>query len=111
MTRNRRIDHKLHRWFLVLGVIDASQDSGWRRLLFAAPMHKEFPIDAAHTDGLPRSVARGIRRYGLLYTVCRVPQLETPFVEPDWEGYAFFRFRASKYSDIVIYSANNPDIV
>lgn len=79
--------------------------------MFAAPMHEQFPIDASHAEGLPHYVTRGIRRYGLRFTVCRVPHTETPFAEPDWEGYAFFRFRASKYLDIVSYSANNPDIV
>jgi hypothetical protein len=105
--RKRRIDRKLHRWFLELGVIDASQDSGWRRRLFAAPLHQPFPIDAGHTDGLPAAATRGVRRYGLSYTVCRVAQAQTPFAEPDWEGCVFFRFQASRYPDIVNFTANN----
>ena len=38
--RRQRVDGKLHRWFLDLGVIDASQDSGWRSRLFAASLHE-----------------------------------------------------------------------
>src|ERR1700724_2168144 len=95
--RRRRIDRKLHRWFLDLGVIDASQNSGWRSRLFSAPLHELFAIDARHTDGLPAVVSRAVRRYGLSYTVCRVSQSETSFAEPDWEGYVFFRFQARRY--------------
>ena len=109
--RKRRVDRKLHRWFLELGVIDVSQHSGWRRRLFVAPLHQPFPIDAGHTEGLPTAVARGVRRYGLTYAVCRVTQTETPFREPGWEGSVFFRFQASRYPDIVSFTANNPEVV
>lgn len=109
--RNQRLNRKLHKWFLGLGVIDASQDSGWRRRLFAAPIHELFVIDNRHTDGIPRFVARGVRRYGLSYTVCRVAQSETMFTEPDWQGYMFFRFQARQFPDIHAFSANNPDVV
>jgi hypothetical protein len=109
--RRRRIDRKLHRWFLELGVIDASQDSRWRSRLFAAPLHKLFTIDARNTDGLPAVVSRAVRRFGLSYNVCRVPQSETSFIEPGWEGYVFFRFQARRYPDIVSFTANNPEIV
>jgi hypothetical protein len=107
--RNKRIDRKLHRRFLELGVIDASQNREWRVRLFAAPMHHLFEIDPRNTGGLSPSVARGIRRYGLSYTVCRVPQSETSFDEPDWKGCLFFCFRARRYPDIVSFTANNPD--
>jgi hypothetical protein len=60
---------------------------------------------------LPEIVGSGIRRYALEYTVCRVPQAETTFDEPGWEGCEFFRFRARRYPDIVSFSANNPDVV
>jgi hypothetical protein len=81
-----------------------------RRRLFVTPLHQPFPIDAGHTEGLPAAVARGVRRYGLSYAVCRVPQTETPFREPGWEGSVFFRFQASPYPDIVSFTANNPDV-
>jgi hypothetical protein len=109
--RRRRVDRKLHRIFLDAGVIDPSTDSGWRRRLFAAPLHECFVIDAQHTEGLPDFVGRGVRRYGLSYTVCRVPENETPFVNEGYESYMFFRFQAKKYPEIVNFSANNPDVV
>lgn len=109
--RNRRIDRKLHKRFLDLGVIDASQDSGWRRRLFAAAMYQSFTIDAQHTEGLPDFVARGLRRYELSYTVCRVPESETPFDQEGYEGYVFLRFQASRHPEIVNYAACNPDVV
>jgi hypothetical protein len=97
--------------FLDLGISDLSQHSGWRRRLFAASPYQPFPIDAAHTEGLPDSTASGIRRHKLSYVVCCVTQEETPFHEPGWEGLIFFRFQARKYPDIVRFSANNPDVI
>jgi hypothetical protein len=108
--RSRRIDRKLHDWWLGLGVIDLSQDAGWRRRLFAAPLHQEFSVDARHTEGLFDRVAYAVRRYRLRYTVCRVPREETGF-EPWWEGHVFFRVRALRYPDIVNHTANNPDSI
>jgi len=92
-------------------VIDASLDSNWRQRLFAAPLYEMFVVDSRDTEGLPISVSRGIRRYRLSYTVCRVLQSDTGFTESDWEGYVFFRFQARKYADIVSFTVNNPDVV
>ena len=109
--RNKRIDRKLHRRYLDLGFIDASQVSDWRRRLFASPMHEEFVIDSLHTDGIPTSVAWGIRRFGLSYCVRCVPQSDSTFIEPDRDGFMFYQFQARQYPDIVTFSANNPDVV
>lgn len=107
--RSRRIDRKLHRRDLDLGVIDASQDSDWRKRLFAAPLHHKFLIDFAHFAGLPDIVVRGVRRYRLEFSVCRLLQGETSFNgEPGWEGCEFFRFQARRYPEIVNFTANNP---
>ena len=112
MVRNSaNTDRDLHQHYLDLGVIDASQDVGWRRLLFAAPLYQEFTIDTTNSEGLPKIVALGIQRYGLEYLVCRIPQSETTFDEPGWDGCIFFRFRARRYPDIVSFSANNPDVI
>ncbi|MDB5335268.1 MAG: hypothetical protein JWN70_887 [Planctomycetaceae bacterium] len=109
--RNKRIDRKLHRRYLDLGVVDASQVSGWRRRLFAAPMHQKFVIDSRNMAGMPTSVARAIKRFGLSYSVCRVSQAESTFIEPDWDGLMFFQFQARRYPDIVAFSANDPDVI
>jgi len=82
--RSRRIDRKLHLRYLNLGVIDASQNSGWRDRMFAAPLHPAFLIDARHAVGVPDKVARGIRRYGLSYTVQRIASEETRFFQAGW---------------------------
>ena len=108
MPRRRRLDRKLHARYLWLGVIDASQESVWRRRLFDAPLHAAFPIDARHSEELPDDVVRGLRRYGLRYRVARVPRTaETTFAGPGWDGFEVFRFTASRYPDIVGYSANH----
>lgn len=107
----QRSDRRRHRWYLDLGIVDASQDAAWREKLFAAPLYKEFPIDSANTTGLPATVAAAIRRHGLSYLVCRVPRGETPFEEDGWEGCAFFRFQAKNYPDVVNFSANPTDVL
>ena len=104
-------DRRLHRRYLDLGVIDASQVPAWRCKLFAAPLHREFSIDSNNTVGLSEAVALGIRRHALEYVVSRVPQAETTFDEPGWEGCEFFCFRARRYPDIASYSANNPEVL
>lgn len=109
--RKKRIDRKLHQRYLDLGVVDASQSSSWRRHLFSAPMHDKFVIDSRNVEGIPTSVARAIRRFGLSYFVCRVSQGESTFIEPDWDGFCFFQFQARRYPDIVAVSANNPDVI
>lgn len=106
--RSRRIDRKLHAWWLGLGVIDLSQDVGWRRRLFTAEIGREFPVDARHVAGLLGWVAAAVRRYRLRYAVARVEREETGF-EPEWEGCIFFRIRARHHPGVVTYSANNPD--
>jgi len=108
--RKRRVDRKLHRRYLELGVVDASQDSKWRRTLFDSPEHDGHIIDARNCAGLPNSVTYGIRRYGLSYWVSKVPQHVTPFRGSDWKGLVFFRFAARRYPDLVSFSANNPDV-
>jgi hypothetical protein len=112
MPRNpQNADRRRHRRYMDLGVIDASLNSEWRRKLFAAPCHQEFPIDSEHTEGLPGAVASGIRRHALEYEVGRVPQSETSFDDPVWEGCVFFRFRARRYPDMVSFSANNREVL
>jgi hypothetical protein len=111
MTRRRRIDRKLHRKFLHIGVIDASKHGAWRRRLFSAPPNQLFPIDAWHTDSLPSAVSDGIRQYRLRYTVCRVEHAPPSFADMGYEGCVWFRFRAYDYPDIVTYSSNNPAVV
>ena len=91
-------------------MIDASQDSSCRRRLFAAPLHRQFKIDASNTAALPEMVAVGIRRYDLEYVVTRVDQAETFFDGEDWGESVFFCFRAKNHPDIVSFSANNPDV-
>jgi hypothetical protein len=79
-----------------------------RRQLFTAPLSQLFPIDAVHTDWLPRWVAGEIRRYRLQYTVCRVAVAPQLFADLGFDGCVWLRFQARAYPDIVTYSANNP---
>jgi hypothetical protein len=109
--RKRQIDRKWHRWFLELGVIDASQSSMWRRRLFDAPLYTPFEIDVRHVEGLPDVVRKGIVRHKLAYVVCKVLQAETSFAGEDWGDCVFFRFQAKRYPEIVSFTVNNPQVI
>lgn len=109
--RKIRLDRKLHRRYLDLGVVDACLDSNWRRKFLNAVDYELHAISANDCPSLPTSVAYGIRRFQLSYTVSKVPQNATPFSEPDWEGHVFVRFAARRYDDIVRFCAINPDVL
>ena len=107
--RRKRLSRKLHRWYLEMGVIDASLDRRWRLRLFHAPIGKVFLIDAHHTQGLPNDIAYGVQRYRLEYRVKRVPAAQTPFEGYGDDSFKFFCFQAIRHPDLVDFSANNPD--
>lgn len=104
----RRLDRKLHRFFLELGVQDASQITSWRERARDGDLDVEHPIDAAHCAGLPRSVKRGLGRHGLRFTMARVaavpPEIEAQLGFP---GCVWLRFRAARYPDIVCWAATS----
>ena len=107
-SRRRRIDRKLHRWFIELGVQDASQVTSWRKLAHDGALDVEHPIDAAHCAGLPRSVTRGLGRYGLRYTMARVAEAPPEAALLGFDGCMWLRFRAVRHAGVVAYTATSP---
>lgn len=111
MIRKPRILKKLHRHWLELAVIDLSQDPRWRERLFNSEYNSEFPIDSENCEGLWESAITALGKYGLGYTVSKVP--ESQAVEP-WlveGGLVVFEFKAKEYPTVRMQTGNNPDVI
>jgi len=107
--RKRRLDKKLHKHWLDLGVVDASLVSSWRKKLFDANESEEFSIDSDNCDGLWADTVAALKKYQLSYRVARVPDSEAEVWLSDG-GMVVFKFWATKYPSVRIFSGNNPDI-
>ncbi|WP_413662909.1 hypothetical protein ACG1BZ_17305 [Microbulbifer sp. CNSA002] len=111
MKRKPRILKKLHRHWLELAVIDLSQDPIWRELLFNSEYNSEFPINSENCEGLWKPAIKALRKYGLEYTVSKVPKNQA--VEP-WlaeGGLVVFEFKAKKFPAVHMQTGNNPDVI
>jgi len=110
MTRKARIDKKLHKTWLDLGIIDASQYSYWRKLLFESNEYDVFEISTDHCNGLDSDTVAAINKYNLRFKVSKVPSHEAE----DWlsqGGSVIFKFWATDYPSVVMFTGNNPDVI
>ncbi|HAT40758.1 MAG TPA: hypothetical protein DCS87_03415 [Rheinheimera sp.] len=108
--RKRRLDKKLHKLWLHMGVVDASQNSYWRKKLFEAEEYSSFPIDSENCNGLWAETVVAIKKYKLRYFVAKVPPNETE----SWlreEGAVIFKFWPQQYPEVIVFSGNNPIVV
>ncbi|GAA5441854.1 hypothetical protein Misp06_00015 [Microbulbifer sp. NBRC 101763] len=111
MKRKPRVLKKIHRRWLELAIIDLSQDPTWRERLFNSEYNSEFPIDSENCEGLWQPALKALGKYGLEYTVSKVP--ENQVVEP-WlaeDGLAVFEFKAKKFPTVCMQIGNNPDVI
>tara|TARA_B110000196_G_C21144824_1_gene665965 strand:+ start:1091 stop:1423 length:333 start_codon:yes stop_codon:yes gene_type:complete len=109
--RKRRINKKLHRYWLEMEIIDLSQVSSWRRRLFDSKFDDPFLIDSNDCEGLSPNAIEAINKYGLEYTVSKIP---ADRASDDWiasGGMVVFEFRAREYPSVMIQTGNNPDAV
>lgn len=108
--RKRRLDKKLHKLWLHMGVVDASQISYWRKKLFEAEEYSSFPIDSENCNGLWVETVVAIKKYKLRYFVAKVPSSEAE----SWlseDGLVVFKFWPQQYPEVKTFSGNNPNIV
>jgi hypothetical protein len=108
--RNHRLLKKIHKRWLESGVLDLSQDSRWRKRLFDSVPGQVFAISVNDTQGLSRDAAAAVRRYRLHFSLQRVDSSEAEA----WlsEGHnAIFKFWATTYPGVRVYSGNNPLVV
>lgn len=106
---SRRIDKKRHQYWLDLGVIDASQQTYWRKKLFESTTDQVFVIDQYHhVDLCPVTIA-AIKKYELSYSVKKVDASEAAA----WlsqGGLVVFKFWANHYPTVQSFSGNNPEL-
>ncbi len=106
----KRLNKKMHKIWLEWGVIDASQDSYWRKKLFESDEYESFPIDKDHLEGILPEVAKAIKKYNLQYLAAKVPACETePWLSEG--GLIIFKFWAKHYPSVKMFSGNNPDVI
>lgn len=106
----KRLDKKIHKKWLEMGVIDASQKSYWRKKLFEAEYHQAFPIDKNHLESILPDVAKAIKKYNLRYLVAKVPADEAePWLSEG--GLIIFKFWAINHPSVKMFSGNNPDVI
>lgn len=106
----KRLKKKLHKYWLDMGVIDASQVSYWRKILFNSEYNEAFPIDKDHLEGLWPDTAKAIQRLNLRFKVAKVPaELAEPWLSEG--GLVIFKFWAANYPSVKMYSGNNPDVI
>jgi hypothetical protein len=108
-NRSRRQIKKLHRHWMGVGVIDATQVAYWRGKLFDSRAGEVFEISRADVSGLPLQVAAAIRKFGLRFSVAVVdPAQAAPWLSEG--GLVVFKFWATDFPTIVLYSGSNPAV-
>lgn len=107
--RKRRIDKKLHKFWLEYEVVDLSQNSYWREKLFNSETYQEFHINKSNMPNIPQELSIAINRYDLKFKVAKVPSSETDSWLSENES-IIFRFWAEAYPSVKIYSGNNPSV-
>jgi len=107
----KRLQKKFHKYWLQDVLIDASQSSHWRRILFDADYNVPFTIDKDHMEGMNDRTARAIKRHELRFLVAKVP----PEIAEGWlsEGvfHVIFKFWCADYPTLCAYSGNNPEVI
>lgn len=110
MTTNR-LKKKFHKFWLQEVLIDVSQSTYWRRILFSSDYNEVFAIDRDHVEGMNDETVKAIRRYKLRYLVTKVP----PEITDAWLSEApfqvVFKFWCADYPALRGYSGNNPRTV
>lgn len=107
---SHRLNKKHHQHWLELGVIDASQQTYWRKKLFESTTDQVFVIDQHHHVGLCPATIAALKKYELSYSVKKVDDSEAAA----WlsqGGLVIFKFWANRYPKVKAFTGNNPDII
>lgn len=105
----KRIRKKLHKNYLD-DVVDLSELSFWRKLLFNAEFGEKFSIDSKTTEGIPEEIQKILRRYRLSYYISKVPHEQTAEWR-GWEDFVLFKVEAIEFPNVCSVCANNPEII
>ena len=108
-TSSSRLRKKKHKFWLDAGVIDATQMSYWRCLLFDSEEGQPIPINKTHMPGLSAQVRAAIEKHALRYLAAKVPAHETEAWLSEG-GFVIFKFWAEEFPEVRLFSGNNPDV-
>ncbi len=101
------IAEKSHEKYLEDTVREISQDSVWRKKIFAGAYDELFLITYKELDELPCSLWADFSQYGLEFFVSKVDSER----EKNNTGQIVFKFEAKGFSHVVQYSCNNKNIL
>ena len=105
----KRFRKKIHRNYLDQ-VVELSQLSFWRKLLFEAKFGEKLAIDSKTTEGIPEELQKLLRRYQLSYYISKVPH-EQATEWRGWKDFVLFKVEASEFPSVCSVCANNPEII
>ena len=91
-------------------VVELSQLSFWRKLLFEAKFGEKLAIDSKTTEGIPEELQKFLRRYQLSYYISKVPH-EQATEWRGWKDFVLFKVEASEFPSVCSVCANNPEII
>jgi hypothetical protein len=93
--------------YIVDVVLEISQASYWRGLLFNGEYNKKYLISQSSIDKIPKYIKNLFIDHDLKFYVSKV--MDCPIEFDFW--LVIFKFEAFEYPDIVHYSGNNDNIV
>ena len=105
--RSHRLLKKIHKHWLASDIVDLSQNSSWRKKLFDSLPGQVFPISVSNTQGLRSEAAVAVCRYKLHFSLQKVESSEAEAWLREGDN-VIFKFWATAYPRVRIYSANNP---
>ena len=105
----KRKSKKLHNFWLE-DVADLSQNSNWRKKLFEADENETFYIDKNNLNYLSKYLIQAILKYDLKFKVAKVDGSETDAWLSE-DGMIVFKFWASDFPNLKMFSGNNPDFI
>ena len=88
-------------------MLDISQTSYWRSLLFNSKFNEKYFISKDLIDKIPDYVKKAFLEYDLKFYISKVTKCPDEFDS----GLVIFKLEAYEYPDITRYSGNNSDVI
>lgn len=99
--------YELHRLYLEDTTIEISQDSFWRKKIFEGCYDEKFLITYKVISEIPQYLKNPLEQHKLEYFVSKVRDCPEKFDN----DLIIFKFEAKEFSDLVMYSGNNPKVL
>ena len=107
MTNDSKLREEYHRKYIDY-IVDISQVSYWRALLFENSYNIKFLISKRTIDKIPIKLRDIFSKYDLKFYVSKVVESDCP---ENFDGLVIFKFEAAEFPNITWYSGNNSDVI